>query len=202
MMNVNSSSLSHIPMYSRIEHTEKVRSLPFRQKILYKVIFVLMTLGGFMLAVGLLALATVIVFSMIAGEQLNMDAILVTLLPILVVFMTAVGMSGNPAKEVVTVGDTVLNRFRGKTMESLFTGFVCGVIFGVMWGFLIRLQEIYLQAFPQSVKPEVALDQVIITCVAIALVIAPVFAIFQGFSSVIGHLALHLAAPKETLRNA
>src|SRR5689334_16534715 len=125
-------------MLSSVELNERIRSLKPAQRLGYSTAVALVVVGVFLLAIVLSVILALIFVLIFLGGQLTLpdDAIALSL-PLSIVFMFAVGMSGLGGQNAVVPGQDVRNSAVKAARSGLIVGFVAGAIFGFFWGLIV-----------------------------------------------------------------
>jgi hypothetical protein len=165
-------------MLSSVELNERIRSLNPAQRLGYSTAVALIVVVTFWAAIVLaviLALAFVVIF---LGGQLNLpdDAIALSL-PLLIVFMFAVGMSGLGGQHTLVPGQDVRKSALKSARSGLMVGLIAGAIFGFLWALMIIANPV-VYAFLMGAA------------------LAPALAFFRGIAYVVEPVCLRLFAQR------
>jgi hypothetical protein len=163
-------------MLSSVELNERIRSLKPGQRLGYSTAVALVVVGVFWLAIVvsiILALIFVVIF---LGNQLTLpdDAIALSL-PLVIVFMFAVGMSGLGGQATLVPGQDIRKSALKAARSGLIVGLIAGAIFGFLWAIVVLANP-----------PIYAL--------LMALALAPALAFFRGVVYVVEPICLRLVA--------
>jgi hypothetical protein len=165
-------------MLSDVELNERIRSLRPGQRLGYSTAVALVVVGVFCLAIVIsviLALAFVVIF---LGNTLNLpdDAIALSL-PLVIVFMFAVGMSGLGGQATLVPGQDVRKSALKAARSGLIVGAIAGAIFGFLWALIVIANPL-------------------LYAVLMGLALAPALAFFRGVVYVVEPICLRLVAKR------
>ena len=163
-------------MLSDVELNERIRSLRPGQRLGYSTAVALVVVGVFCLAIVIsviLALAFVVIF---LGNTLNLpdDAIALSL-PLVIVFMFAVGMSGLGSQATLVPGQDVRKSALKAARSGLIVGAIAGAIFGFLWALIVIANPL-------------------LYALLMGLALAPALAFFRGVVYVVEPICLRLVA--------
>jgi hypothetical protein len=163
-------------MLSSVELNERIRSLKMPQRLGYSTAVALVVVLAFWLAIILSVVIALLLVLILAGGPLTMpeDAIALSL-PLTVVFMLTVGMSGLGAQHTLVPGQHVLVSARKSARSGFIVGVIAGAIFGFLWGLLIQANPLIFAA-------------------VIGLSLAPALASFRAIAHVVEPVCLRLVA--------
>ncbi|MEO8610831.1 MAG: hypothetical protein ABI690_23240 [Chloroflexota bacterium] len=165
-------------MLSSVELNERIRSLRPGQRLGYSATVALVIVGAFVLAIVLsiiLALVFVVIF---LGARLTLpdDAIALSL-PLVIVFMFAVGMSGLGSQAALIPGQDVRKSALKAARSGLIVGFIAGAIFGFLWALVVIANPLFY-------------------AVLMGVALAPALAFFRGIAYVVEPICLRLFAKR------
>ncbi len=180
----------NIPLLSRIEHTERVRTLPAARRTQYALMSAGALLLAFILSVLVASVIAVFASSIVFNTPINGDNIISVSLPILTGFMVAIGFGSNPVPEMVGPNDTLRKTAKKAARSGLRGGLIIGFIFGLIWSLILRTSALYIN-LRTMFTVDFNVEGIFIFAVLMALIIAPVYAAFRAFNSAAGHLILH-----------
>ena len=163
-------------MLSSVELNERIRSLGPAQRLGYSTAVALVVVGAFWLAIVLsviLALVFVVIF--LGGQLTFPDDAIALSLPLVIVFMFAVGMSGLGGQHTLVPGQDVRKSALKAARSGLIVGLIAGAIFGFLWALLV-------------------LANPLIYAVLMGLALAPALAFFRGVVYVVEPICLRLVA--------
>jgi hypothetical protein len=186
----NIMRLSGIPLRSRIEHFEQVRTLPLGKRFIYTISFYALMIAAFVICAGLAVLANTAIYLLVVGELRMPDDLLLLLLPIVSTLMVCIGFVGKPLPESIPPGETLDKYVQRAAGNGLVSGFIVGLVFGLVWAVTIRIGAIYIQ-LNTLLGQQVFIDEIISFAVIVAVTMAPTYSLYNAFTSAVGHLLLH-----------
>lgn len=179
-----------IPLLSRIEHAERVRTLPAARRTQYALLSAGALLLAFLLSVIVATAIALIASSIVFNTPINGDNIITITLPILTGFMVAIGFSSNPVPEMVGPNDTLRETVKKAARSGLRGGLIIGFVFGLIWSLILRTSALYIN-WNTMFTADFHVEGILYFAVLMALIISPVYAAFRAFNSAAGHLILH-----------
>lgn len=163
-------------MLSSVELNERIRSLNPAQRFGYSSAVALVVVAAFCAAIVLaVALAMVFVVIFLGGQLTLPDDAIALSLPLVIVFMFAVGMSGLGGQHTLVPGQDVRKSALKAARSGLIVGLIAGAIFGFLWALVIIANP-----------PVYAL--------LMAAALAPALAFFRGIVYVVEPVCLRLFA--------
>ena len=183
--------LSGIPLRSRIEHVEQVRTLPLGKRFVYTLSFYTLMTAAFVLCAGLAVAVNIVFYTVFVGSFRIPDDLLLLLLPIVSTLMVCIGFVGKPLPESIPPGETLDKYVQRAAGSGLVSGFIIGLVFGLLWAIAVRMGAIYIQ-LNTLLGQQVYIDEIISFGVIVAVTMAPTYALYNAFTSAIGHLLLHM----------
>lgn len=180
----------HIPLMSRIEYTEAVRTLPASRRMTYTLASTLALIAGFSIALATAILVTISAYSLLLEGNLRFDDVLVLALPAASAFMVSIGFSSHPMPVHVLPGDTLRAAVRQVARKGLLNGAITGFLFGLVWSLVIRVGVLYTN-FNTIFHREIYVGEILIFSGIVACAVAPTFAAFRAFVIAAGHYLLY-----------
>ena len=163
-------------MLSTVELNERIRSLGPGQRLGYSTAVALVVVGAFWLSIVLsIVLALIFVVVFLGGVLTFPDDAIALSLPLVIVFMFAVGMSGLGGQHTLVPGQDVRKSALRAARSGLIVGLIAGAIFGFLWALLVLANP-----------PVYAL--------LMGLALAPALAFFRGIVYVVEPVCLYLIA--------
>jgi len=169
-------------MLSDVEHVERVRNLPLRQQVIYRVATV-----GMLIMMLLAALLVAIVIALVGNAVFFNEAIsvangIIIGMPAGLALLMTLGLSNNP----IIPGLRLAVAARQAARRGLVTGFVSGALFGMLWYFIFRQGAVYYEAWDYLFHPSLLLRGLVF-----GLAVGPAFALFKAVGTVLGDVVLH-----------
>jgi len=163
-------------MLSSVELTERVRSLKLARRLGYSTAVALVVVLSFWLAIVIaVVIALMLVLILIGGPLTMPDDAIALCLPLAVIFMLTIGMSGLGGQQSLVPGQDVWLSARMAARSGLIVGLIAGAIFGFLWALLIQANPLIFAA-------------------VIGLALAPALAFFRAVAHVVEPLCLRLVA--------
>ncbi|MBC8099552.1 MAG: hypothetical protein H7Y11_08920 [Armatimonadetes bacterium] len=179
------------PVYSQIEFVERVNQLPASIRLRYQVLTRLALLVAFLAA----ALATLLLIALLNSLSGNPPAHLGDWLwlifPALGALLICVGFTPDAIPQSVLPNTTLTQVARHAARVGLVNGLMIGIGFGGVW---MTINRLYLFV---ALTTQIVLDinpvivEIIVYSVLFGVLLAPLYAAFRAFSSVIGMWILH-----------
>lgn len=179
---------SRIRLLSQIEFSEKLNTLPTAKRLAYALLSTLALVGLFIAAILLSAVLMALLSIPLGAPITEPEQVALMLIPLIGALMIAVGFGGSAMPETVLPGDTLGRNARRAARGGLITGLLVGFFFGLIWGTAIRLHLILQVVNP--IDPGTLATEILIFGIAMGVVVAPCFALFQAISSVMGTVML------------
>lgn len=177
--------MHHIPLMSRIEYTEAVRTLPTHKRLTYALLSTGTMVGGFLTAM-LFALALALGILYLILGQILPDDVLFVAFPVAAAFMISLGFTKDPMPEATRPDDTLAAVTKQVAIRGLRSGFIIGLIFGIVWGLVIRVGSVYI-AFNTFITPDFRIGEMFVFSIIIAVSVAPAFAAYRALIVAAGH---------------
>ena len=163
-------------MLSSVELNERIRSMKPGQRLGYSTAVALVVVGAFLLSIVLsVTLAMVFVVIFLGGQVTLPDDAIALSLPLVIVFMFAVGMSGLGSQATLIPGQDVRKSALKAARSGLIVGLIAGAIFGFLWALIVIANPL-------------------IYALLMGLSLAPALAFFRGVSYVVEPICLRLVA--------
>lgn len=122
-------------MLSKVEHIERLRVLPFSQRLRYTLTLSVAVVAAFVGCVALAILSMWALSFLLDGSPPAVESLVTVSLPLVMAFMAAIGFTGNP----YTVGQTTRQAARKAARFGVAHGFIAGLVFGLLWAGIPRL---------------------------------------------------------------
>lgn len=183
-------ALSEIPLVSRVQYTEMVRTLPLMKRARYQLFSALAAVGVFSLLAALACLIMNLIFHLFLGEINSMDDALLLIVPIVTALMITAGMSSATLPETVIPGANLPGAVRQAGMQGLRIGLLTGFFFGLVWSLAIRIGAFYIQ-LNTIFDGNIYLSEILFFSVLLAFIVGPAYGIFRTFNVAAGPLILH-----------
>jgi hypothetical protein len=174
-------------MLSGIELSERVRTLPFSQRLRYRVLLALAITLLFLVTAGLAAGLAILYTWLVVGRALTVEDALVMGTPALFAFLMAMGFTGGPGSEGVISGQKLTDLARKAARRGFINGLIIGAVFGMLWAAAFGMGLVYVEGWDDMVK-----RNMLTAAVLLALAVAPGFALFRGIGSIINDVVLRL----------
>ncbi len=163
-------------MLSSVELNERVRSLRAVQRLGYSTVIALVIVAAFCFAIVLSIVIALLLAQLLLGGSLTLPEDAISLgLPLSLIFMLTVGMSGLGSQHTLIPGQELKHSARRVARSGLIVGVVSGAIFGLLWGLLIGAAPLLF-------------------AVIIGLSLAPALAGFRAVAHIIEPACLRLVA--------
>jgi hypothetical protein len=125
-------------MINTVELNERVRSMNPARRLGYSLtVAVGIVLAFWFSIVGGVILAAVLVVVLIGGPLAIPDDIIALSLPIFIIFMLTIGISGMGGQNRILTGQDIGQFTRRSARSGLIVGLISGAIFGLGWALLI-----------------------------------------------------------------
>jgi hypothetical protein len=126
-------------MLSSVELNERVRSLRTAQRLSYSTVVALVIVAAFWFAIILSTLLALLIAQILSGGPLTLPEDAISLgLPLSLIFMLTVGMSGLGSQHTLIPGQELKHSARRVARSGLIVGIIAGAIFGFLWALIIR----------------------------------------------------------------
>lgn len=172
MMSLKASPLS------RIEHLEALHNMSLSRRLQYMLWFNLFTIIIF---AGLCALSITFLLpaieSVIPRRWTLGDHILIVI-SIIGTFFIAIGITRSELPDQIKPQDTIGKVILRAGWHGLITGFFVGIVFGIIWAFVVRIGMLYAQVntiYGQTVF----LEDLLLYGGLMGVFIAPLFGLFR-----------------------
>jgi hypothetical protein len=162
-------------MLSGVELNERIRSLQAGRRFGYSLTVAVVVAGAFFAAILLSLLAAMILVSLFVGPlTLPEDAISLSL-PLAVVFMFTVGITGLGGQNALVPGQQLATSALRAARSGLLVGLVAGALFGAFWAIIISANALLFAAI-------------------VGLSLAPALAFFRAIAVIVEPFCLRLVA--------
>lgn len=134
-------------MLSSVELNERLRSLRAAQRLGYSTVVALVIVAAFFFAIMLSVFLALLIAQLLSGGPLTLPEDAISLgLPLTLVFMLTVGMSGLGSQHTLIPGQELKQSARRVARSGFIVGLVSGAVFGLLWGLLVRADPVIFAA--------------------------------------------------------
>jgi hypothetical protein len=163
-------------MLSSVELNERVRSLGAVKRLGYSTVVAIVIVAAFWFAIMLSIVVGLFLAQLLIGSPLTLPEDAISLgLPLSLIFMLTVGMSGLGSQHTLIPGQELKSSARRVARSGFVVGVVCGAIFGFFWALLIGADPLLF-------------------AVIVGLSLAPALAGFRAVTHIIEPACLRLMA--------
>lgn len=164
-----------------VEQVELLRALPTGKQLTYRSFLVLGLTLMLLVCITVAITLTLLLMRLVYQAPLDLQQIVTVGFPVAVAFVATIGVSGSQAIPGQPVRLIALHTAR----RGLLNGLLCGLVFGVLWYFLLGFGAFAREDWAFLFRP-----QLLVYGLIFGLAIAPAFAIFKAFATVLPDMLL------------
>lgn len=165
-----------------VEQVELLRDLPTGKQLVYRAALVLLLTAMLLSSIALAIALAVLLTSLVFGTEVTIEGVLTSGFPVAVAFLGTIGFSSSQ-----TVPGQRLHTAAWLSARSgLINGLISGLVFGVLWYFLLGFGAFVREDWAYLFRP-----QLLVYGLLFGLALAPTFAVFKAFATVLPDALLH-----------
>lgn len=165
-----------------VEQVELLRHLPTGKQLVYRAALVLLLTAMLLFSIALAIVLAVLLTTLVFGTEVTIEGSLTIGFPVAVAFLGTIGFSSSQAVPGQRLWTVAWVTARG----GLINGLISGLIFGVLWYFLLGFGAFVREDWAYLFRPQLMLYGLLF-----GLALAPTFAVFKAFATVLPDALLH-----------